>query len=558
MTAGEAAAQIAAQSAVAQAAYNSGGAYLNGAIVAGGTPGGQTLAGLTTPAPGSNIFGATGLTQLSGIAKSLAAGYYQIPGQQGAQYFDPASGQAPSQAFISWANGLTATDLGPNGQPTSGFIPVEGGVEAYNNAQPSDVATVTAITGLMNSGMSAEDAQNKVLGIGPNQQFAVGADGQQVRVGAGAPTYAAPTPGGGGSYKDVSTFASNAPVGGLGVGGSMGFWAPVAGGSMWVSTATPTDIANNEADATAAENALEANNSEAWTGLQMERIAAGEDPNTGISAAETEQIFETYSRIQDPGEAAAFLAAQDPGNLTPGLRVARNNTPEMQSQNSWMAENKIAPITTWEGTAAYGGTEDEGGAVSEYAGAVRTTFGDVTETDAATGRSIMFGNVVTDRVYVAPSNEGLTINGHNYISNADGARVIGGIEGAVSGFFTGLAAGGGPVGGAFGAVMGAYEGAGGWLPNAKNISFTKAGGWSQWKAGAPVDFNPASFLETLAAASIIGWATGATSPEAKAESSYFYGAPSKGFMAKYGMAGLQAAWSAESVTKARQAQGAFS
>ena len=523
MTAAEAAAQIAALTAAGQAAYSAGGAYSNGQIVAAGTPGGQTLASLTTPASGSNIFGATGLTQLSGIAKSLAAGYYQVPGQQGAEYFDPASGAAPSQAFVSWANGLTATDLGPNGQPTSGFIPAEGGVEAFDSAQaanqPADVANVTAITALMNSGMSAEDAQNKVLGIGPNQQFVTGANGQQESMAQAA----APQTGGG--ERDVSPSADVDPDMTVGAGGNMGYWqsvatskgsgglfddnlqaiaalgsaginlaaagadsmfsappAPGAGstGSIWVSTATAADFATIEADAQANADNLEAQNTAAYAGLQQENIiaaakAAGIDPgmvlkygvglggdlqsiaDTGISAGQTQEIYDEYSRIQDPTEAAAFLSAQDPGNLTPGLREARNNTPQMQAQENWMTKNVMAPVKTFEGTANYGGTQQSGGAVSEVGGGVVTTFGDVTETDATTGRSIMFGNVATSRAYVAPVDTGLqvSINGHKYMTSTQVDKVFSAVEGAFVGAM---------FGGASGALLGAYSGAGGPSP----------------------------------------------------------------------------------------------
>ena len=444
MTAAEAAASIAAQTAAAQAAYQAG--------TLGPTPGvsGQymTPAQMTSqwasqsPAPGGLISGGgNGVLTATG----LQAGYYQIPGQQGAEYYDPHSGQASAE-FVAWANSATPDAL------TAAFIPSEGGPQAANDANqmPAQAAAnFNAEAALINTGASNEDAQNATLGIGPNQQFVTGANGQQETMAQ------AMAPQTGGGYRDVSpagdVVAPTAP--------GAGYWKSVAGGSMWVTTNTAADLATIEADAQTNEANLNAQNQSEYAALQQERIitaakAAGVDPgmalkygiglgdaatlqniaDTGISAAQTQQISDTYARIQDPAEQAAFLSAQDPGNLTPALRLAQNLTPQKAAEKNWMTKNALAPVTTITSASQY-----DGGA----GGGIKTTYGDVTQTDAATGRSIMFGNVITSMSYVGPASRG----------SFDTAmtRIGGGMYGAFIGFIGSF---GNPIGIIAGAAFG--------------------------------------------------------------------------------------------------------
>lgn len=397
------------------------------------------------PAPGLIAGGGNGVLTATG----LQAGYYQVPGQQGAEYYDPASGQASAE-FVAWANSATSDQI------TSAFIPTEGGPQATNaaNAPPAQATdNFNAEAALINAGASNEDAQNQVLGIGPNQQFVAGANGQQETMAQ------AMGPQAGGGYRDVSPSADTSPVV---APEAMGYWRTVAGGSMWVSTATAADIATNEADAAANASNLNAQNQSEYAELQQERViaaakAAGVDPgdalkygiglddiqniaDTGISSAQTQTISDTYARIQDPTEQAAFLAAQDPGNLTPALRLAQNVTPQKAAEKNWMSENALAPVTTITSAAQY-----DGGA----GGGVKTTYGDVTQTDATTGRSIMFGNVITSMSYVAPEGRGSFDAAMQRLGGALYGGLIGfiGSFGNPVGLIVGAAAGAGLLGG---------------------------------------------------------------------------------------------------------------
>ncbi len=408
-------------------------------------------------------------------ATGLQAGYYQVPGQAGAEYYDPHSGQASSE-FVAWANSATPDAL------TAAFIPSEGGPQAANDANqmPAQAAAnFTAEAALINGGMSNEDAQNATLGIGPNQQFVAGANGQQeTMVQAMAPQT-------GGGERDVSTGSSKYIfVSPDGVKTFQGYWAdPSAPG-------TPVPYADVAADTQTSEDSLNTHNQDAYAALQQERViaaatAAGVDPgtvlkygtglgdattiqniaNTGISAAQTSEIAATYARISDPAEQAAYLAAQDPGNLTPALRVAQGLTPEKIAEKNWMTKNALAPVVTWGSAAPYGDTSG---------GQVKTTYGDVTQTDAKTGRSVMFGNVITKMEYVAPQGRG----------SFDVAmrRLGGGLYGGFIGFIASF-------GNTLGVVAGAASGSG-FLGGIKTSFKNPTGNLSKSGWGAPA--NPAA------------------------------------------------------------------
>lgn len=360
-------------------------------------------------------------------ATGLQKGYYQIPGKDGAEYYDPASGQASAE-FVAWANSLTPDQRDPfTGQP-QGFIPLEGGPQATNDANQPSAQSLANFNAIL-AGGGTQDAQDRVLGTGKYQAFVTGANGEQLRL----PDVLSATPKES-MFKDVSTHKSD--LGPVGAGGAYGHWQTDATGSMWVNTGTKADFSAIEADARAAQAAKDQHNVDAYHGLQQERIARGEDPNTGISAAETKQIYETYQRIQDPAQREAYIRAQDPGNLTAGLRVAR--TAARGGEQSWMTKNVMAPETTYEGTQKYGGSSDT-------KGQVKTTYGDVTQTDAATGRSIMFGHVATKIEYVAPESLGAFGNAMH--------RLGGGLYGGIMGYI-------GSFGSPLGAAVGAAEGSG--------------------------------------------------------------------------------------------------
>ncbi len=375
-------------------------------------------------------------------AKNLKAGYYTgIPGLDGAYYYDPSTGQAPAE-FVKWANALTDSDRDPFTGTPKGYIPAEGGPQAAFSQRFDQTKAGVDMFGRIIAGGKGpdgtyQDSQDRALGLGKYQQFAMGADGQQVRVGEFAPDYAEP--------------------------GTQSMFKKAG----W--TYTGTDMGwKGAADAAKQLNEY---NYESYIGLMEERMLRGEDPDTGISLAETQRIYDTYNRIQDPTEKAAYIRAQDPGNLTADLRKARLDA--RSGERDWMKKNQIKNQVDWESAVSYGGRSND-------RGQVKTTIGDFTMTDKSTGRETVYGNVPIARAYVAPVERGaVSTFGHDILSNKDSARINGGIQGLLAGIATG------------GALMvpamlaGAYLGAGGPLPNARNISLTHGGGWSDWKVGEP-------------------------------------------------------------------------
>lgn len=447
MTAAEAAAQVASLTAAAQASYNAG--TLTG-------PGAGPVNGYAAPnntQDAAGMFSDPGLQQLSPTAMGLAAGYYQLPGETTAEYFDPATGQA-SAAFVAWANSLTADDLGANGQPSNYIAPGGSGpTQVMGEMSGSNLTNFNAEAALINAGATNEDAQNQVLGIGPNQQFVTGANGQQETMAQAA------APQGAGAYRDVSTYDSTlapAPTGTM--------WSNAEGSGMsWTQAQLDALTAWYAEEETATNAAVAANTADyesAEAGLQQENViaaakAAGADPGsalmygtgiggtameqqiaeTGISAAQTAQIQETYASIANPDEAAAYIAAQDPGNLSPALRLARDNARGAAGDNT---DALLGATVDYSNGAAAGDLNDDGIGI-------KTTYGDVTETDATTGRSIMFGNVVVSEAWTVSGNMG----GFDSAMKRLGGAVYGAFMGFVGSF-------GNPIG----AVVGAVEGSG--------------------------------------------------------------------------------------------------
>ena len=422
MTAAEAAAQIAKLTAAGPQAYGAGaGVFSLDQLRALGQTGNAQQDWLASGQKGGLIAGGGNAVITT---PGLKAGYYTIPGQDGAEYYDPSKGQA-SPEFVKWANALTPDQFDPfSGNLLKGFIPAEGGPEAVNAANQTSAGALTNFNAIIAGGKGADgtyqDSQDRVLGTGMYQQFVIGKDGKQVRI-ADA-TGAAPAPG----YTDVSTSTSQyklvAPPDGVGQ-------------SQWQdANGTPVDYSLVAADIQEAAAAKDQHNIDAYAGLQQERIARGEDPNTGISQAETKSIYDTYGRIQDPAEKAAYIKYQDPGNLTAGLRKARIDA--QAGDRNWMLKNQMAPKEQYQ----LAGSLDK-----NMGGQVKTTIGDVTVTDATTGRSVMYGNIPTKIEYIAPGKMGSF--------DAAAKRLGGALYGGVMGYI-------GSFGNPMGAVMGAVVGSG--------------------------------------------------------------------------------------------------
>ncbi len=133
MTASEAAAAIKAQ------ASGAPGVFSLDQLTAMGKTGSMASQWQAQPGGAGGIIAGGGNGVIT--AAGLRAGYYRIPGNPGAEYYDPKAGQASAE-FISWANGATPDQI------SSSFIPAEGGPEAVNaanNAAPAQAMAEAAL-----------------------------------------------------------------------------------------------------------------------------------------------------------------------------------------------------------------------------------------------------------------------------------------------------------------------------------------------------------------------------------------------------------------------------
>ncbi len=443
-------------------------------------------------APGGLIAGG-GRAALPPGAAGLPAGWYQVPGVDGAQWYDPASGQA-SQEFVDWV-GSGKMERDPFTGVPGGYIAPEGGPEAqaagrFDQSAAGIGAANDIIAGGRGPDGTYQESQDRVLGTGKYQRTMLDRNGKPVIAGnmwqASADA---------GDYKDVSSRAGSPWLSEvydrLRQLKSMDSWEESTleesrGLLAKISAETRDDV-----------GALGRHNYEAYQELRAQRMARGEDADTGVSAAEGRKIYETYGRIDDEAQKAAYIRAQDPGNLTTGLKAARKAA--RAGEQDWMQKNQMAPEVTYESAVGFG---DKSG------GGVKTTYGDVMQEDVF-GRETLFGHVPVKREYLAKQDNGLklTIGGHDYLSAMDVRRINAGAQGLFAAVMTGGILGAtvlGGVGTAFLAGTSGYLGAGGWLPNARNISFSNSRGWSQWKSGAPQELTATQFMIGLLGGRLIG------------------------------------------------------
>lgn len=385
------------------------------------------------------------------VPTGLPAGYYQIPGIDGAYYYDPHSGQVSSE-FAAWANAPGGIARDPFTQVPKALMDSRDAGEVFRSGLDQQAPTLDTLNKIISMGRGADgtyqDSQDRVLGLGGYQQFVIGKDGKKIPIAdvnksiaaANAPGYEAPPP----VFQDLS--------------------APQEGAfdsllKMTGKTQADLDktIGLNDngykdpnADFQAAywkkmENALAANyttNVSQWQGLQKNRAALGLDVNTGISKEETKRIYDTYNNIQDPAEKAAYIKQQDPGNLTPELRQARYDA-RGGERELITADQAAHPEVQYESAARFGAPS--GPSYNQ----AKVTIGSKTFTDTNTGRDVFAGNVPVAAEAVKRSS-----------GDFDKAMHI--VGGGVMGALTGFATGGIP-----GAFLGAYTGAGGPMPNGK-------------------------------------------------------------------------------------------
>lgn len=475
------------------------------------------------PAQGGLISGGGNTVLPQGLPK----GYYQLPGQQGAYYYDPASGQV-SKEFADWASGLKAEDRDPfTGVPKALMDSRDSG-EVLRSGLGQDVATMGKIIAMgRGADGTYQDSQDRVLGDGQYQQFLLDKNNKQIRVSdipalqaaADARTVKL-------AKLDASGFdaldaagINQTPLAGafdrlgkemgktgdelgatLGIdyGGDLSkmtgdfkgnyYKDPATGKQgMWIPATWAVGETNQQHYSTL-RDALAANYEKSalgQAGLQDERAARGLDPATGISMAEKKRIYDTYSSITDAGQKAAYLSAQDPGNLIDSLRTERTSFRSGEDAQV-MADSK--EFNTTEQTHFFQG--------QYLPGEVNITSGARVTTDSATGRSIFTGNSPISLSYNAPRDT----------SGSFAARFGGAMTGAALGFTTG---------GTLGAILGAYSGAGGWMPDSRNISMTNAKGFGTWKAQAAHLPEPREVGSAIAFATIFGTGVAARSSTAK-------------------------------------------
>lgn len=392
------------------------------------------------------------------IPTDMPAGYYHVPGQEGAEYFDPKSGQV-SAALANYLS--TAKRDYFTGAP-EGLIndSRDRGLIGLGTKDQGTLASIIS-KGRGDDG-TYQDSQDRTLGIGAYQQFVTGRDGKQVRI-ADATGYA-PAP----QYTDR----------GRPIDGSFDRLLKLTGQDQ--ATLDKTLGLDTSKPAVAGywkrmEDSLASNyevNALKQHGLAEQRTARGLDATTGISEAEKRRIYDVYGSITDPGMRDTYLKAQDPGNLTPELRALRAQlrAPELGAAAHADADVQAQRKEYYQ--PGMFGTPDAA------KGRVELTRGSALQIDATTGREMLAGNIPIAAEFKAPKDtswgEGLT-------------RAGGGVMGGTVGFITG-----GPMG----AIAGAYAGAGGPMP--------KKGTWAGAAAGAALGFATGNWLGALMGGYMMG------------------------------------------------------
>ncbi len=414
----------------------------------------------------------------AGIPAGTKAGYYQVPGQQGAEYYDPATGNA-SEALAQYLTTGKDQFGAPPAPVSSGDT---GEVHRASESQGLARRAGSIFDNARNQGISLQDATDQLNSTGKYQRAVMGTDGKLIDMKDVAGMNLHPDTG----YTDLSASRAGAferlsqgrtpeelsALLGAGAESDAALQAKadyfktykqpgtelnyayekaIAPGSPIMTTYTPEQLASmsdvgywKELRDSLAANAEKTY--QAQQGIRSNREARGLDPETGISANEKRRISDIYNRIQDPAQKSMFIKAQDPGNLTAAERVDQiaARGPEMARI---AAENK--QYDTGEMTHFYQG--------KYYAGEIHITSGAQLYTDPATGRSAYGGSSPYKLSYNAPKDS----------SGNLAARMGGAIGGGLFGYLSG---------GLQGAAAGAWFGAGGWGPNAKNIGLNK-GGW---------------------------------------------------------------------------------
>lgn len=299
--------------------------------------------------------------------------------------------------------------------------------EANTAADPFNSPTVQKMFALEGRGYTAQEAQDMVLGTGSAQVGIIGA----------GPGYSH----GSDQFKDVSP----------GIYGAAPTWHPGMDYNQF-NAAFEKWVTDTQAAATTYGNQLGA-------GIQNYYASIGEDSN-GISQGQISANDKTYASIQDPAQQVEWLSAQDPGNLSAGLRDKWTALvlPGVQAGAAQNKEN----VYMGGGMLANQYAGQVPGEVADARGTFGVTLGSAIHQDQATGRLTEYNNVATGVDYSAPQKGSFS----NAMDRLGGA-MFGGMMGFIGSF-------GNPLG----AVVGAAQGSGalGGM-NGKNLG--------TWKWGQP-------------------------------------------------------------------------
>lgn len=432
--------------------------------------------GLSSYAPGtsdpSGLFANTG--SMATVPPGMPAGWYQLPGSQTAEWVDPSTGAVPKDV----ATGTITSGNLINGDPATVASQDYYQSPQFMNAEQNAIS-------LEKTGLTPQQAQDQILGTGPDQKGVMNASGQNQNMDsiyelegqqngetAAAEAQSQGAVYGGGQtgvqakagdpgYRDVSTINSSLlpPI------------PPPPPGLTGYNAANQPGVepylAAKEANVNSAAGQLNDTNAAIQEGIAEKNLAASGNIN-GISQNLTDQQTALYNSIQTDDEKNEWLVGQDPGNLTPALRssreaaLAKTNAiynPSVNDKATAVPGGLFSQIT---GTNVPDGTE----------GNFSVTYGDISQTDPVTGRTIIYGEQPKAAQYTAPkaSEGGFGFMG-NLANTGFGEGMARTYMGAVGGL-SGFAMSGGNL---LAAGVGAYEGAGGWMPS-------NGFGGGSWKA----------------------------------------------------------------------------
>lgn len=317
--------------------------------------------------------------------------------------------------------------------------------DANTAADPYNSPNVQKMFALEARGFTAQEAQDTVLGTGAAQVGVIGGGSGYLH--------------GSNELRDVNP----------GVYGAAPTWHPGMDYNQF-NAAFEKWVTDTQAAATNYGARLGA-------GIQNYYASIGADAN-GISQGQISANDRTYASIQDPAQQVEWLSAQDPGNLSAGLRD-KWTALVLPGVQVGAAQNK-EKVYMGGGLLSQEYAGQIPGEVANAPGTFGVTLGSVVHQDEGTGRLTEYNNVATGVDYSAPEKGSFS----NAMDRLGGAT-FGGMMGFISSF-------GNPLG----AVAGAAQGSGalGGL-NGKNLGTWK---WGQPQKAGGIGSVATSMAEAMA------------------------------------------------------------